>query len=125
MSSGWIELQLIGVCFGSVDIFIDIFNGFTEEKALSAEEVEDLVALDESDVDDDLDDLISLEEFNESDESLENELDLDNEDSILAIDESLESELDLDNEDSVPACRCTVQTKTRRTVITSFIPGAN
>ena len=77
-----------------------------KRKRFSAEEVADLVALDESDVDDDLDDLISLEEFDESDESLE-------------------SELDLDNEDSVPVCRCTVRTKTRRTVITSFIPGAN
>ena len=55
-----------------------------KRKRFSAEEVADLVALDESDVDDDLDDLISLEEFDESDESLESELDLDNEDSVPA-----------------------------------------
>ena len=55
-----------------------------KRKRFSAEEVADLVALDESDVDDDLNNLISLEEFDESDESLESELDLDNEDSVPA-----------------------------------------
>ena len=55
-----------------------------KRKRFSAEEVAHLVALDESDVDDDLDDLISLEEFDESDELLESELDLDDEDSVPA-----------------------------------------